>query len=212
MQSVEGLEYVAVCVAGYGLKTQIRCSVLLQCVVAVEYVAVCVAGYCLKTQIRCSVLLQCVVAVRCSKMQRVAACCSVLQCAVPRGQQKPREPHSVCFWVLLRDTGWRRLVGSLIFISHFSQKSPIFSSSFVETDLQLRGSYESSPPCILHCSVLLQSVEVRCSNLQRVAVCCSVLQCVAACCSVLQCLAVPGGQRRWREPCRSGVAVEKRSI
>jgi len=37
-------------------------------------------------------------------------------------------------------TGWRRLIGSLIFISHFQRKSPIFKGSFVENDLQRRGS------------------------------------------------------------------------
>jgi len=52
----------------------------------------------------------------------------------------------------MTDTGRQRCVRCLISICYFSPKSPIISGSFEEKDLQLKASYASLSPCIIHVS------------------------------------------------------------
>jgi len=45
-------------------------------------------------------------------------------------------------------TGWRSVIGCLVFIVHLPPKSPKISGAFAERDLQLNASYASSTPCM----------------------------------------------------------------
>jgi len=47
--------------------------------------------------------------------------------------------------LLTHSTGWREVLGCLVFTCHFPQKNPTINSSFAENDLRLKASYASSP-------------------------------------------------------------------
>jgi len=95
----------------------------------------------------------------CSVLQRVAVCCSALQCDDEYcHRHRAARNVAVCCSVL--------------------QRVAVCCSVVVSTVIAI----ELSKP-------VLQCAAVRCSVLQCVAVCCSVSQCVAVCYSVSQCVA-----------------------
>jgi len=106
-------------------------------------------------------------------LQRVAACCSVLNCV-----------SVVVACTLVGDFAKQILLQCLavccsvlqcvaVCCSVLQRVAACFGSSCLHVGWRL---YKTDP------------VAVFCSVLQCVAVCCSVLQCVAVCCSVLQCV------------------------
>jgi len=106
------------------------------------------------------------------------ACACVCACACARGNSCHVYHFSQFFLAVIHTisaTGWRRR-----FIGHFPQKSPIIIGFFAENNLQLKKSYESSPPCIdfsppkRPCKVKTQNTCAMCAY-SKVAVCCCVL-------------------------------------
>ena len=85
----------------------------------------------------------------------------------------------------------------------------------MENDLQVRGSYESSPPCNesgvaydAFWADVLRCIARYCGVLRCVAVYCGVLRCLAVCCSVEYRVAVGCRELQWIAVGRSGSQLQ----
>ena len=106
------------------------------------------------------------------QIERVAMCCSVLQCVL---QSVAVSIHT-----------YKRCVLQCVALCYSLLQCASVYCFVLQRVVVCCSILQSNAVC---CSVL-QCVAVCCSVLQCTAVCCSVLQCVAVCCSVLQCVAV----------------------
>jgi len=96
--------------------------------------------------------------------------------------------------VAVHSTGWRGLIGCLIFIGHFPQKNPIIICSFAESDPRDKASYGSSPPCSDEAAHLftahIHNIHTYCLACNIIRVCVRVCECVCVCVRVCMCVCV----------------------